>query len=444
MPTQANRVFFVVGSTGSQKTKVAVQLAKCLQSSFNFTNVVVINCDVSQFYEDLPIATNKGDTKEFEGVPHFFMGFLSADGKVKYPPHSSYPFDRNLEPLIPQEDEELRYTIHNYQTDVVSFIDDHFRKWDHSAVIICGGTCYYMQAILFQNTLVNTTKSMDERSRISESHRDDLWAKLHEVDPAVASRYHPHDTRRLKRLLEIYEESGDIPSHFFSKQSEIRYLNSYIIWTYIDHSTLKELLSHRVDQMLHRGLLDEASSFYQTYTKLNCQSSIAESIGFKEFLPLLHLNTQLTAAAAEPAVEVVKTNTWRYARQQIQFIQNRFLPLIYSLSTAPVVVRFNVLQSERLNVPLDAFLKNVLFSEANNIESMEVPQLFGVREPVTQQTCTTCHMLVYGRDQMAQHLKSKRHQSYVKRKRLEEEYLEKFGVSLPPPRKRQNKDAEGR
>ena len=119
-------VVFVAGATGCGKSDAALSIAHHLRSDWGYAPVAVINCDALQFYQGLPIATNKlskGDatlhsivkatsravssftadagtassslqTEPCTGkssvdsvgsvwtVPHFFMDFLDSEGNM--------------------------------------------------------------------------------------------------------------------------------------------------------------------------------------------------------------------------------------------------------------------------------------------------------------------------------------------------------------------------
>lgn len=432
-------VFFVIGSTGSRKTLAAVELAKKLQDNYKRKNVVVVNCDVSQLYEDLPIATNKGSEEEFCGIPHYFLGFLSSDGTKKYNPDKPFP---HHETLLARDSSAQKYNITNFQRDVVSFIENHFRQNDNTAVIVCGGTCYYSQAILFDNTLTGDD-SADKLGTEGIDDNSELWNRLHSVDPDIALRYHPHDTRRIQRLLQIYDNEGELPSKLFSSKCvSLRFPHSYVLWTYIDRTELKMLLSKRVDLMLEKGLLSEVREFHQKYGDSNSGGSITESIGYKEFLPFLKQIETQDDNLLSRSIESIKSNTWRYARQQLQFIKNRFIPLFRLIGNNEPwrFVRYDVTSHNDVTRHLEVYLDNILHKKKDDISSSvfsfplseEAPE----KEEVKQTKCMLCDLILCGRGQMETHIQSKRHRGALKRQRLEREQFEKYGRVLPPKKRR--------
>ena len=62
----------VVGSTGTGKTRLGVELARALGGE-------VVNSDAVQLYAGLPIATAAATPAEQQGVPHHLLGAVAAD-----------------------------------------------------------------------------------------------------------------------------------------------------------------------------------------------------------------------------------------------------------------------------------------------------------------------------------------------------------------------------
>ncbi|CAD5170188.1 unnamed protein product [Musa acuminata subsp. malaccensis] len=67
------KVVFVLGVTGSGKSKLAIALAKCF-------NGEVVNSDKMQVYDGIPVITNKVTEEEKEDVPHHLIGGVNPEG----------------------------------------------------------------------------------------------------------------------------------------------------------------------------------------------------------------------------------------------------------------------------------------------------------------------------------------------------------------------------
>lgn len=67
-----NNVVFVMGATGTGKSRLSIDLAECF-------NGAVINSDKMQVYKGLDVVTNKVTEQECKGIPHHLLGFRDPD-----------------------------------------------------------------------------------------------------------------------------------------------------------------------------------------------------------------------------------------------------------------------------------------------------------------------------------------------------------------------------
>ena len=63
------KVVFIMGSTGSGKTKLSIELGSLFPSE-------IINADKIQVYKGLDIITNKIPESERRGIPHHLLGII--------------------------------------------------------------------------------------------------------------------------------------------------------------------------------------------------------------------------------------------------------------------------------------------------------------------------------------------------------------------------------
>ena len=88
------KIIGIVGPTGVGKTQLSIELAKKLDGE-------VINCDSTQVYKGLAIATAKVTEEEMEEIPHHLLSF--------------------------QELEE-DYTVYDFQKDARACIEDILKR----------------------------------------------------------------------------------------------------------------------------------------------------------------------------------------------------------------------------------------------------------------------------------------------------------------------------
>lgn len=180
-------VFAVLGATGVGKSSAAIALAKRV-------NGEVINVDAMQMYIGLDVATAKVTLEEQQGVRHHLLSFLS-------PTHSS--------------------TVKDFRDKALPIIQDiHARR---KQPILVGGTLYYLQALLWPSLIDETPApkgTSEGGAAVAPKDRDVDYSyqRLCEIDPAMAEKLHPNDARKIRRSIEIFEETGERNSELLKRQ----------------------------------------------------------------------------------------------------------------------------------------------------------------------------------------------------------------------------------
>lgn len=214
---------------------------------------------------------------------------------------------------------------------------------------------------MFQDALADDPAlNLDENSEkfsILEEDTSVILAKLEEVDPAMAERWHPNERRKIQRTLEIYLRTGKPASQLYSEQRLQRELlpssmedsatgkttnlrfEPLIFWVHTDKGILYPRLDRRVDRMLASGLLSEVrelDSFRKnqesiTGTDIDQSRGIWVSIGYKEFLGYQQALEQESSTPSEleqlkmAAIEKTQAATRQYANRQIKWIRIKLL-----------------------------------------------------------------------------------------------------------------------
>eukprot|EP01064_Diplonema_japonicum_P024480 TRINITY_DN35052_c0_g1_i1.p1 TRINITY_DN35052_c0_g1~~TRINITY_DN35052_c0_g1_i1.p1 ORF type:complete len:437 (+),score=100.37 TRINITY_DN35052_c0_g1_i1:53-1363(+) len=414
-PSTPSPLVFIVGSTGTGKSKVGVCIAKWLQERTG-KKVEILNVDAMQMYKGLPIATNQVNDGEDEGIPHHFLGFLD-------------PLD---DPI----------TVGDFTEKAVNMIEKI--ENDGKIPILVGGSNYYMQSLLLSDSLVTEEHNPadTEKSKILAKIPDlntikdaDLHALLTKTDVLMAEKYHPNDIRRIRRSLEICKIEGVLHSDIIKAQDKERLrftpnTRNIVFCTDCDRNTLYDRLDNRVDKMVERGIVAEAESFWESLkNKIPGETlptkGVFSAIGFKELHPYLTGKSDLASG-----LTTLKANTRRYAKQQQQWIKNRILPrdniFVYRIDTTDSAkwreqtakVAFTVLEgylSEGKNPHPDA-LPYVFSGEKTSRTDVGVFKLF---------KCPVCPgKVLAGEEQFRIHKRSKRHKILDKKQKRAEKRKE--------------------
>lgn len=275
-------VIAVVGATASGKTALAVGLAK-------YYGGEVISADSMQLYQGMDIATAKPTEEEKAGVPHHLMDFL--------PVTESYSVARYVE--------------------VANAAADEIVSRGHIPVI-AGGTGLYVDSlldnVLFEDEPDNAAVREALKQRRETEGIEALFAELERVDPETASQLHIHNENRVLRALEVYYLTGETISERRrrSRLRETRFDPVWIGLDYRDRQLLYDRIDRRVDEMMARGLLKEAESYY----RLPRAATASQAIGYKELKPFFD-----GVIPQEEAVENLKRATRRYAKRQLTWFR---------------------------------------------------------------------------------------------------------------------------
>lgn len=286
-----------------------------------------------QIYKGLPIITNKISEDERDGVPHHIFDQIGLEDA---------PW------LVTDYQREARKTIRDIQAR-------------GRLPILVGGTHYYAESVLFNHRLQSLDALDDSDAKweaqnrsehpILEAPTSEILDKLREVDPEMASRWHPSDRRKIARSLEIWLQTGVPASQVYHEQSQQRLAAesdsttsnlaypSLILWLRSRTHVLKQRLDSRVEEMVTNGLLDEARSILNTAQTLtqagrapNRTRGIWVSIGAKEMESYFNtVNSSIHPSTPDQdptsleklkqtCITNIKTATQRYARYQTRWL----------------------------------------------------------------------------------------------------------------------------
>lgn len=398
----------VLGSTGTGKSQLGVEIAEHLTSSptDKYKSGGIISCDSMQVYKGLDVITNKATKGEMRDVRHELIDFLVVDKE---------------------------YSMSDFLSDAKRLGEEMISQ--KQLPIAVGGTTYYVQHLLFPaNVVRERSKAVQERkdaenapsplnptqatepqsdalreamSSLSDELRETwqivlstaptstppvdsskLWALLQALDPLMASRWHPLDGRKIANSLrviidtgrqasewtKIQEQRGDDEEADAASTMEVarwngRPLKVLFLWVWADKPILDSRLDARVEKMIPRGLLDEIHALRSIVAESSDPESadhtrgIFQAIGYKEFKPFLDaLDAHRSHAddttfpqlpdlpsdlqrLFQQGLEDMKTATRQYAKRQVYWIQNQLMPEIRRRRAAGQDVQIAILDT---------------------------------------------------------------------------------------------------
>ena len=264
-------VIVITGPTATGKTKLSVELAKKI-------NGEIINCDSTQIFKTLDIATAKVTNEEMDGIAHY---------------------------LIDIKDITDNYTVYDYQRDAREKINEILKK--NKTPILVGGTGLYVKAALYDYKFEEESKNENFENVDTKV----LYDKLMEVDPE--SDIHPNNRKRIIRALNYYLSNGKKLSSK-EKSDKILY-DTIFIGLSTDRSVLYDKINKRVDKMLENGLLEEAYKVYKSDIRTK---AVMTPIGYKELF--LYFENKMSL---DECIEKIKQKSRNYAKRQYTWFNHQ-------------------------------------------------------------------------------------------------------------------------
>lgn len=277
-----NKVIVISGPTASGKTALSVELAGIYDGE-------VISADSMQIYTDMDIASAKPTAEEQRGIPHHLVGFLN-----------------------PSES----FSVADYVKLCGECVRDILSRG--KTPIICGGTGLYIGSFVDNLTFDDSEQDFAYREEMrkfaEENGNAALLEKLRAVDPETAAALHENNVGRVIRALEVYHTTGHTISRAkeMSRQSPSPYEFVMITLDFENRETLHKRINRRVDDMVSRGLVEEARRCFEQPNR----PTAAQAIGCKELYPYFRGERPL-----EDCIEELKLRTRQYAKRQLTWFR---------------------------------------------------------------------------------------------------------------------------
>lgn len=274
-----SRTIIVIGGpTASGKTRVAAEVASTLGTE-------VVNADARQFYRAMPIGTGQPTVDELLGVPHHFIGHLAV-----------------------WQDQSAQEYAHAALPMIERILDAH------GVAVLTGGSGLYIDAVCFElDALPPADRKL--RERLQQLHAEQgltaLQEELKRLDPAMWHTIDRNNPHRLIRAIEVCLLTGGKVSELRQGKRPRPGFTPLFIALDVERSTNYAAIDARVDDMMRRGLLEEAHALL-THRDRNALNTV----GYKELF--LHFDGKLSL---EEAVALIKQHSRNYAKRQLTWLR---------------------------------------------------------------------------------------------------------------------------
>ncbi len=274
------KVLVICGATASGKTALSIACAKAF-------NGEIISADSLLVYKGLDIGTAKPSMEEREGIPHHLIDVV--------------------EPIE-------SFSVSDYERAALPIVESLLAQG--KTPIICGGTGFYINALLYKSQFGNIGANVEIREKYEKLAREEgkefVHSILREKDPESAEKLHYNDVKRVIRALEIYETTGKAKS--LQQDAPLPRFEYQAFSIDYPRETLYNRINLRVDEMFARGLVDEVKGLLEGGVTEDMQCM--QGIGYKEIAEGLRFGYTV-----DEMKEMVKKNTRNYAKRQQTFFK---------------------------------------------------------------------------------------------------------------------------
>lgn len=276
----SKKVLVICGATASGKTALSIACAKAL-------NGEIISADSLLVYKGLNIGTAKPSEEEREGIPHHMIDVVE-----------------------PTEN----FSVSDYEKAALPIVERLLEEG--KTPIICGGTGFYINAILYKSQFGNIGANPEIREKYEmlakERGKEFVHSILREKDPESAEKLHYNDSKRVIRALEIFEVTGRAKS--LQQDAPVPRFEFEAFSIDYERDKLYNRINLRVDEMFNRGLVEEVKSLLESGVMEDMQCM--QGIGYKEIAEGLRLG-----CTVDEMKELIKKNTRNYAKRQQTFFK---------------------------------------------------------------------------------------------------------------------------
>lgn len=278
----------VAGPTAVGKTQVAVALARRIPME-------IVCADSRTVYRGLDIGTAKPSAADRAAVPHHLLDVASADQVV---------------------------TLAEYQRLATRGLAEIRAR--RRLPVLVGGAGLYIRAVVDRVAIPAVPPDWDLRARLEHEERTagpgTLYRRLREVDPAAASRIHPHNMRRIIRALEVQARTGT-PISFLQRgrggEGAVTAEDPgavLMVALTLDRERLYARIDERIEQQISRGLVEEVRALLRSGYPRSLPA--LQGLGYGEMLAYLD-----GAVPFAEAVRRFRRNTRRYAKRQLTWFR---------------------------------------------------------------------------------------------------------------------------
>lgn len=279
-----NLILFLVGPTGSGKTRLSLKLARRLHSE-------IISADSMVVYRGMNIGTAKASPKDQEKMPHHLIDLVSPSRS---------------------------FSVHDYRVKAMKALQSILKRGRTPLVV--GGSGLYVDSLWkglspLPGEDPKVRKKLNERAqKKGVAH---LYNELKKSDPERAACVDPHNLRRIVRALEIAHTSGKTATQWHGQKVSLEDLgySVRIFGISRERSDLYERINRRVQAMFREGFLKEV----ERLRKRRFSKTAAQALGYREVIQYLKEGKKKSLTEVQSEIQ---QRTRQFAKRQLTWFRH--------------------------------------------------------------------------------------------------------------------------
>ncbi len=301
------KILVILGPTASGKSDLAVSLARRF-------NGEIISADSRQVYKGLDIGTGKITKKEMLGIKHYMLDIVGP---------------------------KTIFNVVQFKKKATKAITDITKR--EKLPIICGGTGFYIQAIVDDISIPEVKPDKALRAKLTKKSTDELFKILKKLDKRRADKIDSKNPHRLIRAIEIATHLGSVPPLSDVRRPYGRPTSVYKILQIgikIDSDILKDRIHKRLLTRIKSGMVSEATKLH----KEGLSWKRMESLGLEYKYLAKYLKKEISK---DEMIEQLDREIRKYAkRQKTWFKRDKSIKW------------FELAENKKINDEVEKFLEN--------------------------------------------------------------------------------------
>ena len=268
-----NKIIVILGQTSTGKSDFAVEVAKNI-------NGEIISADSRQVYKGMNLGTGKITKKEMWGIPHYLLD-ITSPSRV--------------------------FSVSDFQKRARKKIEEILKK--NKVPIICGGTGFYIDAIVNGTIFPEVPPNKKLREQLSKKSTEKLFEMLKKLDSDRAQNIDPKNKVRLIRAIEIVKVLGKVPSLSPRQGLGENKFKVLKIGLTLPLEILKERIKTRLLARIKKGMIKEVENLHKngvSWKRMN-------ALGLEYRYVSLSLQNKLSK---DEMIEKLNTEIWHFAKRQ--------------------------------------------------------------------------------------------------------------------------------